>query len=372
MVSGLTAKKAVERFKGFVSRLTPFDRVLVLFHGDTDGLCSAVITSRALERLRGRPADLAQPLSYEERTISEEAFKLVKEKKINKVIILDWNVDQDPESVKRLEKKAELLLIDHHKIYRDLNSKRTVFIKAHYLSRKPPSRYPASKMAFDLFSKVVEIDDLDWLALTGVIGDASLSAWKPFAKKTLAKHRWGKKAENSKPDKVSQLITGLEALKKEKLAEAFDRLVKAKKPDEILKSPLKRYAETLDKEIEKWFKQAPKKAEFYPELELVYYAVKSKHYIKSPLINKMSFELYPRQTVIVVLDQGKPLVKVSARRQDMKVRMNDLLEQAVKDFEKSSGGGHIPAAAGILPRKYLKKFKSNILMLLESGKFKSD
>jgi nanoRNase/pAp phosphatase (c-di-AMP/oligoRNAs hydrolase) len=60
---------------------------------------------------------------------------------------------------------------------------------------------------------------------------------------------------------------------------------------------------------------------------------------------------------------------VSARRQDLKVKMNELLETALG---KGSGGGHVPAAAGILPRKNLKVFKSNIIRLLKSPKFKSD
>ena len=361
MAKGLSEKQAKEKFRQYVRLITPLDRVLVLFHGDTDGLCSAVITDKSLAELRGRGADKAKPLSHEKRTISPEDLKLVKKGKYNKVIILDWNVDQDAKAIKKLEKLAEVLIVDHHKIYHHLDSKRTTFIKAHYLTKKEPSRYPVSKMVYDLFGREVDVKAMDWIALTGLIGDSSAKVWPAFVKQVMKRHKFGKEVEKSKASKVSQLITGLESLKKEKLVDAFELMVKAKKPETVLKSPLRKYAQTLDKEIDKWFKAVKKKAEFYPEAELVYYEVKSKYYIKSPLINRLSHQLYPKKTVIVVLDQGKAILKVSARRQDLKVKVNELLE---KSLVGGSGGGHVPAAAGILPRKNLKVFKSNIISLL--------
>ena len=58
----------------------------------------------------------------------------------------------------------------------------------------------------------------------------------------------------------------------------------------------------------------------------------------------------------------------SARRQDFKVKMNELLEEAVKGIPDSSAGGHIPAAAGSIPKSYEDRFKENIVKILKEGK----
>lgn len=62
-------------------------------------------------------------------------------------------------------------------------------------------------------------------------------------------------------------------------------------------------------------------------------------------------------------------MRFSARRQDFRVKMNELLEKAVKGIPNASAGGHIPAAAGSVPRDYLNVFKENLLQILKEGKW---
>ena len=47
-------------------------------------------------------------------------------------------------------------MLDHHKIYQDLNSEDVVFIKSQYIDEDlDGSKYPVSKLSFDLFSNVI-------------------------------------------------------------------------------------------------------------------------------------------------------------------------------------------------------------------------
>ena len=63
-------------------------------------------------------------------------------------------------------------------------------------------------------------------------------------------------------------------------------------------------------------------------------------------------------------DRGNGFVSFSARRQDFKVKTNDLLEKAVKGFENAGAGGHIPASAGRIKKEDLPEFKKRILKAL--------
>ena len=64
------------------------------------------------------------------------------------------------------------------------------------------------------------------------------------------------------------------------------------------------------------------------------------------------------------MDSGGKVLRFSARRQDFKVKVNDLLEEAVEGIPGADAGGHIPAAAGSIPREKLAVFKENVIRIL--------
>ena len=61
-----------------------------------------------------------------------------------------------------------------------------------------------------------------------------------------------------------------------------------------------------------------------------------------------------------VLDK-KGFVSLSARCQNGKVNLNDILKKATGDFNNCTVGGHIQAAGGVFLKKDVKKFKENLL-----------
>jgi len=160
----------------FVRSIKSKDRIAVYHHTDTDGLCSAVIAAKAIERLTGR-----RPLQFvskqNEVSITPIIIRRLKSKKITKLVCTDLCVDGNPATVREVEKFADILVIDHHKLYHNLNSPRTVFLKSEMVTS---AYYPASKLAFDLFSRIININDLDWLAAAGTIADVAYKEWRGF------------------------------------------------------------------------------------------------------------------------------------------------------------------------------------------------
>ena len=63
---------------------------------------------------------------------------------------------------------------------------------------------------------------------------------------------------------------------------------------------------------------------------------------------------------VVLLKIEKEICKVSLRNQESKEDMNLLIRKLLEGFENSRGGGHIPAAGGHFPKKYLGEFKNRL------------
>jgi len=166
----------VNRFKKFITSITSKDRVAVIHHTDPDGVCSGVIISKVVERIRGKKIDLRINQYHAAHRILDETIKQLKKKKINKVITTDLATDEDPINIRKLAKFADILIIDHHPVLHKFPLKNVIVIKSKLISSKAP--YCASKMCYDLGSLVKDVSDLDWLAVVGSIGDIATGLGK--------------------------------------------------------------------------------------------------------------------------------------------------------------------------------------------------
>lgn len=358
----LKQKQLLERFRAFALGITRRDRVVVLFHPDTDGLCSALIVSHAVEKLRGRKAERAFFQPRGEIALSEETLRMLRDKKFTKLVVVDLAVDENPAAVRRAAEFLHVLVVDHHELRHDLNSQKIVFIKPQMLGDRKPASYPASKLCFSLFRRVADIDSVMWVAAAGVLGDNAQRRWKGFIASAARRNR----VKVSELRGLEELITGVESMEPRMLGRLFLALQGVKKPAALRNA--KFYAKfcalkkTLDSEIAGIEKRFRKGREDFPKLGLVYFMFRSRHNLKSALINRLSNES-PHTTFVLVQDLGKPEISFSARRQDFRVKVNELLEDAVKGFEGASAGGHIPAAAGKIKRKDLGRFRERLVSL---------
>jgi c-di-AMP phosphodiesterase-like protein len=144
----------------------------------------------------------------------------------------------------------------------------------------------------------------------------------------------------------------------------LELLVEADNPNVVLDSGFKALSSILDDEVEYWMKRLESEIIIEPDIELVIAKVRPKHGIKSLLINRLSRDKYPDKSLLLMQDLGGVRVLISARRQDFKVPMNDLMEKAIVGLVDATGGGHIPAAAASIRKEDEEQFLSNVKRLL--------
>ncbi len=350
-----------ERFKQFCASLSAKDSIGVIYHCDADGFASALVTAKAIESLTGKRPSVIRHYEYGNMVHGRKAVESLEKAAVNTLIVLDIGIDSAPHSLQDKYRFEKCLVIDHHKMYKDLNSEKMVFLKAQFFTEKDPSSYVTAKFAFDLFNQVSDVSGLDWAACIGIIGDMNLRNWRLFVQKTIEKRGLSLTLLYNLVD----LIASVEVLATEKLTELFWLFYNAETPERVLDSGFKRYLQEFKREKDQLVEGFKEKAEKIPELELYFYAIKARHEnIKSHVINEIS-EMHPDKTIILMQYLGSGRVRVSARRQDFKVRVNDLLVAAVEGIPDSTAGGHAPAAAGSVPKQYASRFKENVVGILE-------
>jgi single-stranded DNA-specific DHH superfamily exonuclease len=353
----------INRYKKFITSITPQDRVAVLHHTDPDGVCSGVIISKVVERLRGKKINLRCNQKGNIHVITPKIFNLLKSKKINKLILTDLGTDENPEYLKKLEKFADILILDHHKIYNNLNSRKTVFIKPQLICSINPAKYAASKLCYDLGRLVANVSDIDWLAAVGSIGDIATNPWNAWLNRVFKKYKLKKQKDlfKTKFGQCAILISSAESFDVKNVKLAFDTLYNAKSYKDVLKSKLTKFRKKIDDELYRYINNLKKDALF--EDDLIYYEVKPKYHTKSPLCTILG-QKYKHNSVLVA-DISRNPIGISGRRSDVKIKINAALEDACKGIPGSSAGGHAVSAGATVPKQHYKKFKERLFNILK-------
>lgn len=161
----------MEIFKKFIEEIKDKERVQILCHTDSDGLCSAVIMHKALERLGLSPLDIIYPEKgeniYGEDGIGSPMREKLKKINPDALIILDLGISENI-----IPKDVPTLFIDHHYVYS--MPKNAVCISSY----EDKNARPASLLTYDLCHSICDVKDLGHLAVIGTIGD--LGADNPF------------------------------------------------------------------------------------------------------------------------------------------------------------------------------------------------
>jgi len=340
----------------FLLNIKPEDRIAIIHDTDPDGICSAVIIAKTVKKL-GTPITIHIPLDKTQYGITSNMIKQLQKNKINKLITTDFSAEHDLKLLKQLEKQMNILIIDHHKLYNNDQSNKTILIKPQLISNIDPSTYCAAKLAYDLCSRVIKIDNLDWLAATASISDIATQPWKKWLQKVFKKYKVkiAKNLFDTKLGQAATIISSAEVYDINLTDKCYDVFYKAENPEDVLNSKLIKYKKTIDKEIQKHIKNF-KNAKKYKDLYI--YEMKTKHRIHSPLSTILGLK-YPHRTIIIINKDHQ--ISVSARRGDKTKPVNNLLENSIKGFKNSNAGGHIPAAGAGFPQKYLKTFKKRLI-----------
>jgi len=358
----------MQKLKDYIDSIKQGDNLCILYHAYcADGLCSAVIIKKAIERILN--LKINNIISYTTYEITEEIIEYFKKNNIKKAIFTDLSIDVKPEMVKKAEENIELLIIDHHQYQYDLNSERTIFIHASEINKEiDSSKYPASKLVYDLFSELTDLEDLDWISVIGLISDMGYNTWKDFCDNILKKYKIETKetifrTQIGKAKGTLSTALMFTDIKTEKILKILEE---AKNYNDIINNDyLKKLQKKANEELNKWIENR-NKAEKYDRL--VIYEIKPKLHISSTLSTILSMEFFKDKTLIVITDiSGTQELIISARDQSRKINLNEFLKEATKDLPESTAGGHIPAAGAKIRREDLEKFKENIKILYKKS-----
>ncbi|HLD59168.1 MAG TPA: DHHA1 domain-containing protein [archaeon] len=355
-------KILLARFKKFCSALSAGDNIAIVHHNDGDGITSAAITSKAVLRLTGKKPVFVSGLNYRDSEKESRAVEKLLSYNANKLIILDLSLGYYAEKTREVSFLDSVLIIDHHEFDSIPSSENVLFLHPKFFSKMQPSAYNASKFCFDLFNKILPLKETDWIAAIGIIADNSKKNWLPFLKKTAKRN----KLSLAGLERLEKIVSAFCVMKKKKTKEIFSVLFEAENPRDLERKDLLAVLADFEAEIKKVSRQALESLETVPELGLLIYSIKADFpAIKSQIINDFSNKM-PDKTIIIFEVFGKK-ISFSARRQDGKIQLNRVLQKAIEGIPDSNAGGHIPAAAGGIPKEYFNMFREQLISALKEA-----
>ena len=183
----ITNQKLIDDFIDFVNSISNKDRIAILHDADADGISSAIILEKSLERLNKNVVFTTHEVAKRKK-LDEEIYVQMKKKKVKHVFVLDMAMDMTKDSIAFL-KEFKAVEIDHHPNGEFLD-KSIIFIKPQFFTDlESPIQYCTAKLVYDLMSRVARIDDLEWLAVVGVVGDYAWKLWHDFLRANYKKNK---------------------------------------------------------------------------------------------------------------------------------------------------------------------------------------
>lgn len=333
-----------KEFYDFVNLIKSEDKVGILTHNDLDGIASAIFLEKILES-RGIKLEFIDFLGYS-KGMFERPLTSLKGKGITKLFLTDLSADSaDLEGFENLRKEFDCFLIDHHPIVGDSWDKKNVI--------KTETNDCAGLVLYNLAKDFFDVSSWKWLVLATMVSEWSYK--KRENMDILEKTYSGITIENLRDfecSKNSNMIGAALVYYRNNLKKVYS-LIKKKDLESFRKID-----KIIQHEIDSYINLYKKEAEFYPEKNLYFYYHTPKYEISSIIATILSRE---SGVFLFALDIGENKVKISARNNFDDVDVNLLMRKGIVGLEKATGGGHKRAAAAIIMKKDLNKFKENIL-----------
>jgi len=330
-----------QRFLDFINHISDKDKVALISHTDLDGLTSAKVVNEFFK------TENLFFLNYS--GFNLDFVKKLKQESFNKIVFTDFSITNF-DLIKELETFANILIIDHHRFDKDLNSDKTVFVNTY--------DYCASYICYVLFSKVVDLEKWDWLVACACLADWAFFNNQAWMKKVYEKYEdefviEGKGIRNSgKIYEIETILVRAIIYFGKNLNKVYEMI--SSDIEKILE--LKKYSGEVQAEIDESIERFDKEKEIYGEI--YFWEFNPKFGIKSIVCTLVSAREYNK--AFIFISSSEKYYLISARRQDKKQDMGKLLEELTEGFEDSSAGGHIPAAGSHFLKKDLAEFKKRL------------
>lgn len=327
----------------------------IVCHTDTDGLTAAAQLALWLQKKKvGYNLILGSP----ERLRHANFWLRIKN---DLVFFVDIPADHSEEELRKLNNRANIVIIDHHRIEKDMNSKSIIHYHREFMGED--KYYPSSKQVYDLFKGV------DWMACMGLIGDYGGEPWKEFINKVHKKYGFPPCSDDNCFDspfaEYDQVINSARMARGDSgCRKAFNTLINSHDWADF-----KNKASALEgiaKQVNDYIEHV--KADFKHNKEargdLIFYELNNPKYrIGSALSTIISTDL-PNNTIILLIHKsGK--VNINLRRQDGEHDMSALAKECAESVG-GSGGGHREAAGATIKESRLDEFKECVIKKLSA------
>ncbi|GEM_PF-1809649 len=351
------------RTKEVIEWIKNSDKICVIFHIDTDGITSAYLFTRLVEKL-GKNVErfYASPAS----SFNKKLYDKVKDYDL--VVFLDLSIDHNTKYINLLSEGSRVVIIDHHTLRQDLNSDRIIHISTKFLTDK---YYPNAYFVYNLFRDYLK--EYDWIAAIGLIGDGGARFYPDFMRSVLKRLGMEEgKDENFQDTKLGyydillgsarMYSGGRGALK------ALKILLECNSPEEfednssILKTWHKKVRRELEAKINVFRRNARKVG------KLMYYHFSKPIYnIGSPLSTILCKE-FPHNLIVITVDVNQTTTKVHAKSHTGEFNTYEILEKCVPNLKGATFGGHVQASGGSFDSKELKKFEECLFTIAKNLK----
>ncbi len=343
----------------FVSKCRPAETVIIYHKSCGDGICAAAILARAIGKISG---GLPTIESY---TYSESFAKLAEKiQKFKKIIFIDLAIDKYESELIAIKKSSEILLIDHHELTNNLNDTGILHVHPKFFYSGNSSRYVGAKLAYDICAEVTDVKKICWLAGVGLVHDMGSEDFKEFMDFIYKEYPELKAGKNvyGFDSRLGQITSVITAASYSETAEktAIKLCIVANDPMAILErkyseaNELMKFKEDISKEIDDYVKNWKSRANYYEDLKLAVYEIKSKHDINSPAATILSIR--NPDVIFVLYKILSGIVNINMRSHAQRINCAELAKRITAKLENGTGGGHIPAAGGSFAVKDLKKF----------------
>ncbi len=276
-----------------------------------------------------------------------------------KIIFLDMAIDQQDIYVKKLKGYSDILVIDHHKISKNINDERVVHFNPRYV--KKDIYQSTSYLAYKTVSEIINIEDLLWIAGVGMVSDYNLEYSTDVVDKIREKYDIDAELYDSFLGCIADMIAATKSTKALTCEEMVEIIEKAKDPENEINNKMTESYEIIKKEMTKLQKDFEENGEKHKNLIL--YQIKSEYNLSSPLSTRVSEKHKDKIVAIYEISNGK--VKMSGRNQGKKFDVAKTFQQACYGLD-ASAGGHEAAAGATLKEKDWTTFKEKLVKIMNS------
>ena len=250
-----------------VKFLSSLKECSLVYHGDSDGVCSAALMHKFL----GNRVKMVSP--------NDSYGIYVTDGLMNDINGFRWNifVDLAVDMWEFKKLKNSILVIDHHTPRTDLNEIRN-FVYINPRLGNPKAYVPASRLVYDLIREIDgDMEKYAWMAAVGVIGDKGDPKGIGFKEKQEDLRFLSDVIEASKG------ILGCRGVVK-----AYDVFSAAEKPKDVLDSRLIETYKKFQKEVDSTAEDFRYHSEYFEKSNAYLYKVYNRYNLTSIVSTKLS------------------------------------------------------------------------------------